>query len=178
MGASPLMSMMFGKILRRTVTILGLAAILVGLFGCNKAPKPARHSISEISSVSISCGHMDRSYGYCFWLRREEDVWLFDAECFIHDHEDEAMFEGREVKSEDVDVMLKIIEQNDSITYAENYKPPKKLPFEVMDETTYSFCLTFSDGSRYLTSDSQAELENFFYRLAEKYGNTETENKE
>ena len=37
-----------------------------------------------------------------------------------------------------------------------------------MDETTYGFCLTFSDGSQYVTLDYQKELEEYFYRLAEQ----------
>ena len=41
------------------------------------------------------------------------------------------------------------------------------IPFEVMDETTYSFCLTFSDGSQCVTYDAQEKLEDFSYRLAE-----------
>ena len=64
--------------------------------------------------------------------------------------------------------LLDILERNDSIAYAENYKKPMDSPFEVMDETTYSFCLAFSDGEQYNTLDSQGELEKFFYRLAEQ----------
>lgn len=148
---------------------MGILAALAGLFGCSKAPKPAQHELSEIRAVSISCGHMDRSYGYFFWIHPEQDKWLFDAECFTHGHEDETMFENREVSGKDMDALFEILERCDSIAYAENYKKPKKLPiFEVMDETTYSFCLTFSDGTQYVTCDRQKELEEFFYRLAEQ----------
>lgn len=146
---------------------MGILATLAGLFGCSKSPKPAQHTISEISAVSIACGHMDRSYGYYFWIHREQDKWLFDTECFTNDHETETVFENREVSGEDIDALFKILERNDSITYAENYKKPKKPLFEIMDETTYSFCLTFSDGNRYTTNDRQKELEEFFYCLAE-----------
>lgn len=160
------MTGMNGKVFRKAVTVMGLLAVIAGLFGCNKAPK---HTLSEISEVSIACGHMDRSFGYLFWVHREQDKWLFDAECFTHDHMEETMFENREVSGKDMDTLFEILERSDSIAYAENYKKPKKLlPFEVMDETTYSFCLTFSDGSRYVTRDPQKELEEFFYRLAEQ----------
>ena len=110
---------------------------------------------------------MDRRYGYSFWIRAQEGAWLFDAECFTHDREIETVFEKREVSSEDVDTLFAILEQSDSITYAENYKKPKASPFMIMDETTYSFCLTFSDGNQCVTYDAQKELEDFFYCLAE-----------
>ena len=146
---------------------MGILTVLTGLFGCNKALKPEHHELSELSSISISCCHMDRSYGYCFGIHRNEEKWLFDTECFTHDHGVETVFENREVSSEDIDELSKILERNGSISYAENYKKPKKLPFEVMDETVYTFCLAFSDGSKYNTNDPQKELEQFFYRLAE-----------
>ena len=170
---------MHGEVFRKTVTVMGLLAVFAGLFGCNKTPKSAQHELSEISAVSLSCGHMDHSYGYYFWIHLEQDKWLFNTECFTHDHEVETAFENREVNRDDTDALFEILERSDSIAYAENYKKPKKLlPFEVLDETTYSFVLTFSDGSRYVTLDSQKELEEYFYRLAEKYGDTETANKD
>lgn len=164
--STPLAGMMCGKVYRKAVAVVGILAALTGLFGCSRSLKP-QHTISEISAVSISCGHMDRSYGYFFLIHRENEKWLFDTVCFTHDHENETIFENREVSGKDMDTLFEILERSDSIAYAENYKKPKKLPFEVMDETTYSFCLTFSDGSRYVTCDWQKELEEFFYCLAE-----------
>lgn len=155
---------------RKAVTvILGLLAVFTGLFGCNKGPKPTQHDLSEISAVSISCGHMDRSYGYAFRIHRDQDKWLFNAECFTHDHEVETVFENRDINGEEVDAMFEILKKNDSITYAENYKKPKDSPFVILDETTYGFCLTFSDGKQAVTIDRQRELEEFFYRIAEEY---------
>lgn len=159
---------MFGKHLRKAVAVVGLLALLTGLFGCEKSPKPARHELSQISEISIACTHMDRSYGYYFRIHRDGDKWLFDTECFTHGHETETVFENSEVSNENVSKLLDILERNGSIAYAENYKKPKASPFEIMDETTYSFCLAFSDGEQYNTLDSQSELEQFFYRLAER----------
>ncbi|MBP3305090.1 MAG: hypothetical protein J6L24_03880 [Oscillospiraceae bacterium] len=147
---------------------MGLPAVLAGLFG--KAPGPVRHELSETKGISISCCHMDRSFGYSFWIRREGDAWLFDAECFTHDHEVETVFENREVADGDRKALFAILERCGSISYAEHDRKPKKSPFQILDETTYCFCLTFSDGSRYVTRDRQKELEAFFYRLAEQTG--------
>lgn len=166
------MGMMYSKFFIKAVAAVGILAVLSGLFGCNKEPKPAQHAMSEISAVSIACGHMDYSYGYYFWIHREQDKWLFDTRCFTHDHEVETEFENREVSSDDMDALFEILKRNDSITYAENYKKPIDSPFETMDKTTYNFCLNFSDGSQYTTCEWQKELEEFFYRLAEKTDNT------
>lgn len=144
-------------------------SLICGLFGCQKAPKPAKHGLSEITAVSISCGHMERSYGYSFRAHKEENGWFLDAECFTHNYEEETVFENRELVGEDVETLFEILEQSESIAYAENYRKPKKLPAQVMDETAYGFCLTFSDGNQYVTCDRQSNLEEFFYRLAEKY---------
>lgn len=141
-----------------------------GLFGCQKTPKPAKHELSEVTAVSISCGNMDRSYGYSFWAHKEENGWLLDAECFTQNFEEETVFENCELDSEDAKALLEILKENESIAYARNYKEPKKSVFQVADEETYGFCLTFSDGSQYVTHDRQNDLEEFFYRLAEKYG--------
>lgn len=152
---------------------MSLFTVLAGLFGCNKAPGSARHTVSDICEVSVSCGHMNRCYGYCFRIRRENGVWLFDAECFTHDREAETVFEDRAVNGGDIEELLGILERNDSIAYAENYKKPIKLPFQVLDDTSYNFSLVFSDGSRYTAGTVQKETEEFFYRLAEKYGDTD-----
>ncbi|MDD6022391.1 MAG: hypothetical protein ACI4GA_06395 [Acutalibacteraceae bacterium] len=156
------------KILGKAVTVLGILAVVSGLFGCNKEPKPARHSISDISAVSISCGHMDFNYSYSFLIHREKGKWLFDADCFTADREVKTAFENREVSSRDIDALFEILRSGDKISYAENYKKPKKPPFEVMDETVYGFCLKFSDGSIFSTNDAQPELEDFFLNLAER----------
>ena len=149
-----------------------LLAIMSNLFGCTKSPdKSKHHEPSDLTVISISCCHMDFSYGYSFTLSKESGVWRFNAECFTHEHEQQTNFENRAVSDEDIAEMLDIIERNGTIQYAENFKKPKKPLFEVMDQTTYSLYIRFSDGSDYnadLTSRHDSELENYFYRLAEK----------
>lgn len=157
------------------MAVLGILALIAGMFGCKKTPKPADYELSDISEVSVSCCHMDYSFGYVFRLHLEDGKWLFDAECFTHDREVQTEFENREVSEEDAVRLLDIVKNNDLITYAANYKKPPASPFVVLDDTTYSFRLTFTDGSYYSTSDCQSEPEEYFYSLAEKYGDAETE---
>lgn len=119
--------------------------------GCSAATKrrvPHGIPVSDICEVSVTCGHMNRCYGYCFRIRRENGAWLFDAECFTHNREEETVFEDRAVNGGDIEELPGILERNDSIVYAENYKKPIKLPLRVLDDTSYNFSPTFSEGNR------------------------------
>ncbi|MGN1134282.1 MAG: hypothetical protein ACI4RN_07500 [Oscillospiraceae bacterium] len=148
-------------------------AILSGLFGCGNKPKyKGQHSVSEITRISMSCSHMDYNYGYSFQLFREGNQWMFDAHCCTDNFEKETEFYSKQVSSTDIDTLFEILERNNTISYIETYKKPKKLlKFQVMDETVYGFCLSFSDGSSYNTDSAGSaisELQEFFYSLAEK----------
>lgn len=142
-------------------------SLICGMLGCKKTQKSAKHKLSEITSVSISCGHMDQSYGYSFFVHKEDGNLLFDAECFIHDNKTEAVIENRKLSLDEAEELMRLLEQNGSIAYAENYRKPKKPPLQAADETVYSFCLAFSDGDQYVTGERQGDIEEFFYRLAE-----------
>ena len=148
----------------KAVLIVTMRSLLCGLFRCGKA----RHKISDITSVSLSCGHMTASFGYSFWMRKEGDVWFFDAECYTHDRTEKTVFKNHEVGETEINSLLRIIEKNDLTAYAENYKKPKDSLIQVMDETAYIFVLGFSDKSRFVTNDRIVELEEHFYRLAEQ----------
>lgn len=147
------------------MTLFGFSC---GLSGCKKEQRSESHKISEITAVSISCGHTDRSYGYSFWTHKDGNVWFFDAECFTDNFETEKKFENCVLDDEDSKKLLEILEQNESIAYTENYSA-KSGSSHAADETAYSFCLTFSDGKQCVTYDRQSDLEDFFYPLAEKY---------
>lgn len=139
------------------------------LFGCKKTSDFARYDTSEIVAVSISCASMDRRSSYSFGIYLDDGAWLFNADCFTSDHETETVFKGRGVAGEDVEELLQILKENDSIAYAKNYKKPGKSFFNVADGDSYSFCLTFSDGNQYVTGDRQNDLEEFFYHLVKKH---------
>lgn len=153
--------------------VAAVLSVLCGLCGCKKEPKPAQHEVSDITTVSLFCSHMDFNYCYSFCVYKEDDVWLFDANCFTNDFTDQTEFESRKILDEDVEVMLDIIEQNGIIVYAENYVKPEDSDYMIMDETKYSFGLRFSDGNSYMTSSAQGKLEDLFYSLAEKYSDAE-----
>lgn len=155
----------------KAVLFMTLFSTVFGLFGCKKAPDTAEHDVSEITGVSISCGNPDRNGEYSFNIQKKDDLWLFDTQCYDRNGE-KIEINGLEISENDVDEVLEILERNDSIVYAENYKKRKIASGRVADEITYGFCLTFADGKRYTTCDVQGDLEKMFYRFAEKYGET------
>lgn len=154
----------------RAVIVLAFLSFISGLFGCKG--KTPRHSAADIRGVSVSCGHSNRSFGYSFWVRTDSKSVLFDADCFTHNRETPTVLEAVEISESEFEELLKIVEEKQLIQYAEKYKKPPKSPFLVLDETTYAFNLTFTDGENFLTKDRQEELESFFYALAEKYAET------
>lgn len=155
----------------KAVLIVALLSFISGIFGC-RGTKDPQHTTAEISGASISCGHMDRSFGYSFWVRADGDSLLLDADCYTHEREVETVLEAVEISESEFEELLKIVEDDGLIQYAENYKEPAKSPIIVMDETTYGFCLTFTDGKSFLTRDRQEKFESYFYTLAEKYAET------
>lgn len=148
---------------------MAVLSLIYGLVRGSNAPKTAKHELFEVTSVAISCGHMDRSYSYSFWANKEENRWWLNAECFTYDYEVETKLEKCELANEDAETLLEILEQNESIAYIENERKSKKYSNQAADDTAYSFCLTFSDGDQYVSDGRQSDLEKFFYCLAEKY---------
>lgn len=173
---------------RRAVMLLSLIVVLAGLTGCTAKPRDAEpvHDVSDVCAVSIACSHMDYSCCYNFMLKRsteeaakageagQDSGWYFEGGCFLRDEEERTDFEPTLVSSDSAAKLLHIIEANNTIAYVENYKAPKKLEIFALDETTYSFCIEFSDGQRYIISEmvpKQHELEEYFYDLGKELKN-------
>lgn len=169
----------------KAVMLLSLMVVLAGLFGCTAKPRDGEplHDISEVCMVYIGCGHMDYSCCYNFTLKRstEEAIeagadsgWYFEGGCFLRDEEERTDFEPTPVSSDSVAKLLDIIEENNTIAYAENYKAPRKPKIFALDETTYSFCIEFSDGQQYVICEmvpEQHEFEEYFYDLGKELKN-------
>lgn len=157
-------------VIKRAVIAVGILSLLAGLFGCVKPEKEASHNADDIVSVSAYCSHMDFSYSYSFSVRKEESGWLFDAQCFIHDHSEQIELSDKTVSDEYIKELLSLISENGTIKSAKNYKKPVKSPFQVLDETAYGICIRFSDGTDCNAGarvDGYDGIERFFYRLAE-----------
>ena len=108
-------------VIKRAVIAVGIVSHLAGLFGCVKPEKEASHNADDIVSVSAYCSHMDFSYSYSFSVRKEESGWLFDAQCFIHDHSEQIELSDKTVSDEYIKELLSIISENGTIKSAKNY---------------------------------------------------------
>lgn len=138
---------------------------LFGLFsGCGRQMRPV-HSLQELTAVSIACGEMDRTHSYSFTARRDGERWLFDADCFVRDFAEEVTLRNVEPAAEDVRSMLELFETGGYIASVEQHRTSPRPG--AADGSTYSVCLTFSDGSRSVAALRPEALEQLFYRLAE-----------
>lgn len=147
-----------------------LAAVILSYFcsltGCGK---PTEYTVDDIRSVSVSCGHMNYSYSYSFYLRKSENEWLLDAEYATDAENPRVEYEKCPVAENDVKELLDIVRDQDLIKKL--YRSKKtKLKVHISDETMYYTSVLFSDGeimgaSAYISQD----LETCFRSLAEKY---------
>ena len=152
--------------LKKAVIVTFLLTSLCGLFGCKKPPE---YTVNDIKTAAVSCSHMDFSMTYSFYLHREENVWLLDAEYATDTEQPRTEYANHCVSDEDVKELFKIIEAQETIKNLRRYKKPK-LNITVADETSYYTLLGFTDGEKLgapIPADNNTE--ECFRRLAEKY---------
>ena len=145
---------------------MALLSALCTLFGCSKVPE---YTSEDIRSVSVSCGHMDYSHSYSFYLRKADGGWLLDADYATDTEQPHTEFEACSVTEEDAKELLSVVQEQDVIGKLRRYKKPK-IKVQVADETTYYTSVLFTDGEQlgaamYISD----ELVNGFCRLTEKY---------
>lgn len=121
-------------------------------------------SVSDLTAISISCGHADRTCAYSFAMIKDADGWYLDAELF------ERSISQSPIDPESADMILAIIEEEGIMREANERKERKgrKKLFYILDESVYLLALTFSDSEIRSISKRQGELESAFYRLVEE----------
>lgn len=145
---------------------MALLSVLSGLFGCQKTPE---YTIDDIRSVSISCGHMDYSHSYSFYLRKSENNWLLDAEYAVDTEQPRIEYEERPVSEKDAKELLSVVQEQDVIGKLQRYKKPR-ITVQVADETNYYTAILLADGERLgAAAHISGELVTGFYNLAGKY---------
>lgn len=160
---------LFGIIL--VGTVLSFSQVL---FGCKSAPKHARHTASELSSVALSCGGTDLRQSYSFFVTRRDDTVLFDAECFDL-AENPIKIDSQRLDDDTWRSILSVIDETDSISCAKNHRKSRQA-HAVADGDVYAFCLTFSDGCRYTAPVRREKLESLMRRVAESLATEASEN--
>lgn len=153
------------------VTALSFLSVLCGLFGCGSAPK---YSAEDITAISITCGHMDYSHSYSFYLRSEDlqtdgQNWLLDADFAVDSESPHTEYERCSVAAADVRELLNIVREQELIEKLRRWKEPK-LKLSVSDETTFYSSILFADGTQLGAPISLSDdVTEYFYRIAKKY---------
>lgn len=158
----------------KILSVTAILSVICCIFGCGKIPE---YTVDDIRSVSISCGHMDYSHSYSFYIRKAENEWLFDADFALNTEESRVEFENCPVTNEDVKELLDIVRDREVIKKL--YRSKKaKAKIKIADETNYYTSVLFSDGEQLgaPTRISQ-DIESYFYRLGEKYTDVMSETK-
>lgn len=152
------------------------AGILIGLLmlfsagGCSGAdPSPAPDA--SLVWLGYSCSHMDFSECFSFSISEEEGEVLLDASCFSYSGEESGQrieFSDVSVPAEEMERLRGLAETYDLAEILRQNKPKEDGIF-ICDETIYSLCAEWSDGT-YLQADSAGELKDslreFFFTLA------------
>ncbi len=125
------------------------------------------HTKEDIVAISICYAQMERTQCYFFGAYRENNLWFFDAQCFLSDEQTEVRWEKEPLSPEEVEELFSILEETDVLSRLQTANQTKKLPLSVKDEETRVFCLTFSDSTQVSFDEEQPQLVQFFYRLAE-----------
>ncbi len=142
----------------------------LSLFGCTQ--KPARPE-GELTSISISQSHMDRTYCYHFWARLENDSYLLDAECLIVDYDNndckEINFTDAEITEEEFKHFAEIDSKYDFYSHIKAER--KKSIFFVCDETITNFTVSYGDEGIAVETNGECfeAVNELFFQLAEKY---------
>lgn len=142
----------------------------MGILSCIKPVKPD----NELTSVSISQSHMDRTYCYNFWARKENNRYLLNADCMIVDYDNneanEINFTDTEISEEDFQQFKRLDEKYDFFSLLKPRKEKKNM-FFALDETISHFTVKYGDEvfSLYTNGDCYSEACKCFFALAEKY---------
>lgn len=149
----------------RAVAVMALLTALCSLFGCKKVPQ---YTAEDIRSVSVSCGHMDYSHSYSFYLRETESGWLLDADFAMDTEQPHVEFEARPVAEENVKELLSVVQEQEVIAKLQRWKKPR-WNVRASDETSYYTSIMFADGEMLGAATHVSDaLVSCFYTIAAK----------
>ena len=133
---------------------------IFGLLGCDESEKFTADDLVLIQTVYYGT---ERNPVYCFALKKEENGWLFSADCLVGEQKEHyASFES-------FPVFLQIISEDGEIKKLYKHRNPIRF-FHISDVPARSLGMTFCDGS---TMEKDAELGgralDYLYVLADRY---------
>ncbi len=140
---------------------------IFGLLGCGGSEKFTADDLVLIHTVYYGT---ERNPVYCFALKKEEDGWLFSADCLVGEQKEYyTSFELFPIPAEDAAGLLQIISEDSEIERLYKHCNPIRF-FHISDVPARSLGMTFSDGS---AMEKDAVLGdralNYLYVLADRY---------
>lgn len=150
---------------------MGIVSCVLSLFGCNRNPiKPE----GELASISIYQNHMDSTFCYSFGIRKENDSYLFDADCILVDYDNneysEVNFIDKEITKEEFEKFTKLDKKYDFFSLRKPNKKEKNR-YVILDETITNFSVRYGDEGIAVETNGECfeAVNELFFQLAEKY---------
>ena len=150
---------------------MGIVSCVLSLFGCHRNPiKPE----GELASISIYQNHMDSTFCYSFGRRKENDSYLFDADCILVDYDNneysEVNFIDKEITKEEFEKFSKLDKKYDFFSLRKPNKKEKNRYF-ILDETITNFSVRYGDEGIAVETNGECfeAVNELFFQLAEKY---------
>lgn len=152
---------------RRAAAVVLAFLPIFGLLSCGESEKFTADDLALIHTVYYGT---ERNPVYCFALKKEEDGWLFSADCLVGEQKEHyTSFESFPIPAEDAAELFQIISEDSEIERLYKYRNPIRF-FHISDVPARSLGMTFSDGS---TMEKEAILGdralNYLYVLADRY---------
>ncbi len=117
---------------------------IFGLFGCGESE---RNTADDLVSIHTVYYGTERNPVYCFALKKEENGWLFSADCLVGEQKERyTSFESFPIPAEDAAELLQIVSEEGEIERLYKHRNPIRF-FHISDAPTRSLGMTFSDGS-------------------------------
>ncbi len=127
-----------------SAAVLALLPVF-GLFGCGGSKKYTADDIVLINTVYYGT---EMNPVYSFALKKENDGWLFSADCLVGSQKDHyTSFGSFPVTAEDAEGFLRIIREDGETERLFRYRNPMRI-FNRSDAPARSSGMTFSDGNR------------------------------
>lgn len=153
---------------------MSILSLIISNFGCIKKGENPPRPKEQLTSVSISQSHMDRTYCYNFWAREEKGSYLLDAECIIVDYDNNDYKEINFTDKEITEVDFKQFTELDSkYDFYSNIKIKKKNNnLFICDETITAFYVKYGEEGFGIETNGECfeAVHNVFSELAQKYG--------
>ena len=161
----------FNKAMKNTVckvvTVVFALLSVFGLFGCGGSK---RYTSDDVVLINTAYYGTEMNPVYSFALKKENDGWLFSADCLVGGQKDHyTSFGAFPITAEDAEGFLRILCEDGETERLCRYRNPIRI-FGSTDAPARSSGMTFSDGN---TIEKETMLGdralNYLYALAGRY---------